>query len=164
MKIKNALAAVLLPLTLFTSSCTCWTAAHAQEQRCVVAHQVLSCVEQDVAALIPHLVPVVSYIVQGANGTMDWSDVTKSLEAMGFQTAACSLAQLENDFGIVTAAKAGLASASPTKLSAAHASLKHQLTDAELKAAHEAFVKWMAEKHPGVKVKIKLVDGTEKTL
>jgi hypothetical protein len=161
---KKLLATALLPFTLLTSSCSCWTAAHSQEQKCVVAHQILSCVEQDVTALIPHLIPVVSWIVQGANGTMDWGSIVKSLEAMGFQTAACSLAQLENDFGIVMSAKSGLVSASPSKMSAAHASLKNQLTDEELRKAHEAFKKWMSENHPNVKVKIKLVDGTEKVL
>jgi len=162
---KKFKALILLPLVLFIASCKCWQPEHAKDPGCVVLHQTLDCTKDNVMSLAPKLLPIVSWLVGGANGTMDWNQILMSLGAMGIDTTTCVLAQLENDFLTLKSAKeGGLKAANPLKLSAVNAAAYHKFDDELLGKAHKVFQEWMLKNFKDVKVKVKLADGTVREL
>jgi hypothetical protein len=162
---KKFKAAILLPFAFFASSCACWQPEHKNDLACVVLHQTLDCTKDAVMSLVPRLLPVVSWVIGGANGTMDWSQSVKTLEAMGVDASTCTLAQLENDFLVVKGSKEkGLTSANPLKLSASNAASHHKFDDELLGKSHKVFQEWFVKNHPDIKVRVKLADGTTRDL
>lgn len=89
--------AALLPFIVFFSAfsgCYCWEPAHAQEPKCVVLRQVVSCSQDSIKTLAIGAIANLAAMVTSANP--DWKAFGEKAEALGFRDGGCLLASLED--------------------------------------------------------------------
>lgn len=84
-------------LVLFCSSCACWSPAHRDEPTCRNVANVIDCSEKNIASRIPAFMPVVSYILSGAQQSVDWMQMITTLEGAGLGAVACAVERVRMD-------------------------------------------------------------------
>ena len=80
---------LITALALFFTSCACWGTA-ARTRTCAVVRTVVDCTADEVKAVLPSVVPLVEFLLAGANGDPNWEGYLIGLESMGFDIVACA--------------------------------------------------------------------------
>lgn len=122
--VPPAAVALFLALSLFVSSCACFTPSnvHYNEKRCVVARQTVDCAKSSFTDLLPYIPTIALALISGT--PIDWAQM--GIKG-GLSSAACVIAALEVDFVKVIPAGATRYGMPPHIMSAAAARAHHEL-------------------------------------
>jgi hypothetical protein len=87
----------ILVAAMLCAGCSCWTAEHAQDPKCVVVHEIVDCTESGALSLLPSLIPLFTDLLSN-QANIDGNAIETRLEAMGYKDGGCLLAALEAAF------------------------------------------------------------------
>lgn len=91
---KNIL---VLLLSLSFAGCACWTdASKKNDIGCVVAHAVVDCSTSTVETDYAPFIQIITKLLAGNPGGIDWNQIKQAAEAMGLKDGGCFLAELQN--------------------------------------------------------------------
>lgn len=144
------LAALLLAFSVtLSTSCACWNQNEKKTPACVIVDHVIDCSKEAISSMVPHLLPLVAFLLNGANGDPNWQQYLISLETTGLDTVACTAQQVENDLVAQVAGMPAGPDINPDgtepKLGA---STEHVRLKMRAKATTSNFAKWKTARLP----------------
>lgn len=94
--------------------CDCWQAAHVQEPKCIIAHDIVECAEGDAADAVAIAGAILTAVVDLGSGipTTIWDTVKQMAITLGFKTGGCFWAKLQEYFNMPGASPGRMAAAS----------------------------------------------------
>lgn len=88
---------LILAAVILTGGCACWTdASKKNDIGCVVAHAVVDCSTSAVETDYAPFIQIVTKLIAGNPGGIDWNQIKQAAEAMGLKDGGCFLAELQN--------------------------------------------------------------------
>lgn len=70
--------------------CACRTAEKKNTPGCVFVNNMIDCTASEIKSFVPKLLPLVQFLLAGANGDPNWQNYLIGLESMGLGALACT--------------------------------------------------------------------------
>jgi hypothetical protein len=95
---KGIIALCCVPIVLLAvlagdsllSGCACRTAEKKNTPGCVFVNNFIDCSTAEIKSFVPRVLPLVQFLLAGANGDPNWKDYLVGLESIGLGVLACT--------------------------------------------------------------------------
>lgn len=78
-------------------SCACRSPEKKNTPGCVFVNNMIDCTASEIQSFIPKILPLVAFLLGGANGDPKWEEYLVGLESMGLGAVACTAEVAMND-------------------------------------------------------------------